>query len=697
MSITGKIREKSILMFIIVGVAMLLFIVDPSQVMNWIGQGSVNDSIGEFEGNEVSSSEWGYDRLTQGAQESQKAQIWNRMIQDSLYNRELNKIGLVGLAKGELNALIWGEEGVKRHAVIESMREFADVTGQFNEDTLYARLPLILENPASKAQWSLRVEPVVKTQRNRDKYLAMIKNGLYVTSFEVKSKLSEVENKIDFKYAYKSFASIADSTLNITDSDLQAYYDAHKTEEMFKQNTESRTFDYIEIEVLPDADDKAKALDKIESFKEDFATTENDSLFVSRYAETSTYNNTFLKSNEFPSDLDSILQVADSGALIGPYESNGFYKMSKIRDTKPQKEATVRHILLSFNNNTSDENDAKIKAKSDSILRVIKSKNNFEEMVTEFSEDPGSVTNGGKYEWFPEGQMVPEFNDFSFDKAIGSLGIVKTSYGYHIIENLDRREAKTFQVATVDVRITPLQASKDRYYDKGLEVYEMAKTKSFEETLGELGYASKSENINLTSPSLSNPNLKNSSEVLRWAFNADVNDVSEPFALGDIVVVACVKSINEEGVMSFENAKQRVESKVIAEKKAALLKSQVEGVASVEGAATKFDTQVKEQFGLTYDKTSIASISGNENEAIGAMFGIAEGETKVIEGKTGVFVVTVTKKSETPNIEQQAIDVKWPQMLSSVRSRANSSAVSALNKQANVKDYRKRLEFKNRN
>ena len=62
-----------------------------------------------------------------------------------------------------------------------------------------------------------------------------------------------------------------------------------------------------------------------------------------------------------------------------------------------------------------------------------------------------------------------------------------------------------------------------------------------------------------------------------------------------------------------------------------------------------------------------------------------------------MFVVTVTKKSETPNIEQQAIDVKWPQMLSSVRSRANSSAVSALNKQANVKDYRKRLELKNRN
>ncbi len=700
MSITSKIREKSLLIFIVVGVAMLLFIVDPTQVMNWLGQSSAQDSIGEFEGEAISSSEWGFDRMTQNANDQQKDQIFRQMIQDTIYNRELNRIGFTDPTNNEVTANVYGTDGVPVHPILkrQDFQFFKDANGQFSEDSLIPHLSIINNNPQLKQFWALQVEPAIKKDINRQKYIAMVKQGLYVSSFEVKNELAKAYKKADIKFAFKGYSSVADSLINITDEDLKAYYEENKHKDEWKQNAEQREFDYIEIEVLPSGDDKLKALEKVEMLKADFMATDNDSLFVSRYAETAVYNNRFKKSSEFPKLLDSLMQASDSGDLVGPYEDNGAFNLSKIRGTKLEPEATVRHILFGFNGDTSDENDAKLKAKADSVLRVIKSKNNFEEMVQEFSTDPGSKANGGKYEWFPKGQMVTEFEDFSFDKPIGSMGVVKTQFGYHLMEVLDRREAKTFQVATIDAQISPQQVTQDEYYDKGLEVYDLCKSKEFQEAIGELGYASKTERINLSSPRIGNPNLKNSSEILRWVFNADANEVSEPFSLGDRVVIAQVTKIEEEGIMSFDAAKTRLEAKVKKIKKAEYLKGLVEGVSSVEGGATKFNTDVKEHIGLSYDKTSIAGVPGNENKTIGEIFGMTEGTTQVIEGETGVFVMEVSNKSdENGEVQQTDIDTKWPQMLSAQKSRANSGVYSALNKQAEVKDYRKRLELKNRN
>lgn len=698
MAITAKIREKSLLIFIVVGVAMLLFIVDPTQVMNWLGANTAGDVIGEFEGEAVSSSEWGYDRASQGANEQQKEQVWRRLIQDTIYSRELNSLGLTGLSKGELNALIYGEGNIKRHTMIESAPDFKDANGIFNEDTLYSRLPQILSNPGSKINWVNYYENPLKIQKNRDKYIAMIKQGLYVSSFEVKAELADAYNKMDIKFAYKSYSSVTDSLVSVTDEDLKVYYEENKNKDEWKQNSEEREFDYIEIEILASADDQSDALNKMEALKADFIATENDSLFVSRYAETSTYSNAFKKSSEFPKTLDSLMQASDSGAMVGPYENNGAFQLSKIKGTKLEPEATVRHILFAFNNDTSDENDARLKAKADSVLRVIRVKRNFDEMVQEFSDDPGSKANGGKYEWFPVGQMVTEFNDFSFDKPLGSMGIVKTQFGHHLIEVLDRREAKTFQVVTIDAQITPQQATQDDFYDKGLDLYEMAKQKDFEEAIGELGYASKTEKINLVAPRIGNPSLKNNSEILRWVFNADEDEVSEPFNLGDRIVVAKLTDIQEEGVMSFESAKTRLETKVKNEKKAEYLNNLVNGVTSVDGAATKLETEIKEHIGLSYDKKSIAGVSGNENKTIGKIFSLTEGSSHIVEGETGVFVVEVNNKTaENGEVTEDRVNAKWPQMLSSQRSRANSGAYSALNKKAEVKDYRKKLELKNRN
>ena len=75
--------------------------------------------------------------------------------------------------------------------------------------------------------------------------------------------------------------------------------------------------------------------------------------------------------------------------------------------------------------------DAKNKKLADSILYAIKrDSSKFSSLVTKYSDDPGSVANGGVYSWFPKGQMTAEFEEFSFSKKVGRLGVVRTNYGF---------------------------------------------------------------------------------------------------------------------------------------------------------------------------------------------------------------------------------------------------------------------------
>ena len=112
------------------------------------------------------------------------------------------------------------------------------------------------------------------------------------------------------------------------------------------------------------------------------------------------------------------------------------------------KYVDVRHILLSPEGGTTDENgntvysDAEWEACRAAAQEILDqwlagdaTEDSFAELANTHSTDPGSNTNGGLYEGVYEGQMVPEFNDWCFDEArvYGDSGLVKTSYGYHIM------------------------------------------------------------------------------------------------------------------------------------------------------------------------------------------------------------------------------------------------------------------------
>ena len=91
----------------------------------------------------------------------------------------------------------------------------------------------------------------------------------------------------------------------------------------------------------------------------------------------------------------------------------------------------ARHILIK----SDASNDVVMKAKAEGILKLVQAGGDFAKLAKENSQDPGSAEKGGELGWLQKGQTVPEFEKSAFSLQPGQTsGLVKTEYGYHIIQ-----------------------------------------------------------------------------------------------------------------------------------------------------------------------------------------------------------------------------------------------------------------------
>src|SRR3954462_12167737 len=124
----------------------------------------------------------------------------------------------------------------------------------------------------------------------------------------------------------------------------------------------------------------------------------------------------------------------------GQQEIQTYYNQHRSEYTAPET-ATSRHILIKLAPNADAKTDAAAKAKAEDILKQIKSGANFAELAKKNSDDPGSKDTGGELGPSQRGRMVPEFDNAIFSQKIGDTQIVKSQFGYHIVQVESRQPA----------------------------------------------------------------------------------------------------------------------------------------------------------------------------------------------------------------------------------------------------------------
>ena len=736
MAIIGKIREKSGLLVTMVGLGLFLFIIPVNDLLQQFS-GDGNSTLGLFDNSEIDANDWKYfnrenitrnnlrinnlnsggnGSLTSDEEDQIKVNSWNQMISDTIYYFELNKVG-INVSAEELNqGLLNGENPLP-----SSLQKMFVTNGLYNKDSFNIwktnRIINLPDNPESKRDLKNNIEDPLKNERRISKYTSMIKSGVLGTIQEAKRLTNEEKITASIEYIFINYDELDDSLIDLNQEEKKKFYAEHSNEKIWLQKQPLVSYDYSVITFNPSYTDKANYTSRMELLKEDFKSSKNDSLFVANYAETpimipsqygprpsGNYSNQPYKGGKFSSFIDSKINNANKGDIIGPFVSGDKIQIVKIFETGEEEQSKVRHILI--NSKEGDINDTKNKKLADSILYAIRrDSSKFSSLVSKYSDDPGSVSNGGVYSWFPKGQMVPEFEEFSFNKKIGSSGVVRTNYGFHVIQVLGRKIGTFKKIAVVDETIQVSKATQNQFYDSAaLAFYYKADSNDFSIAADELGYVVKSSGYvpliypNRRTAGLYGPNeLNRNLNISRWAFNSDIGGLLEPeYISNNQLVLAVLK----EKVKAYDNSFENIVSLMIPAMKNNLkakyyiskYSNEILNINSLDSISKILDKEIESKF-IKYSDVNI----GNNNQEIAEpkvmaqIFSLTQNEiSPIIEGKKGIYIVKSQSVINQPTVDENSIIEKSNELQKEIRNQIEQDYYPALYNAYNVRDERAR-------
>jgi peptidyl-prolyl cis-trans isomerase D len=703
MALINTIREKSGWAVGTVAVGMLLFIVGGDLVGGKNRLFNRNENVvGEVAGEKVELAD--YNNALEQAKQAFIAQqqrqpddqamgylrdqAWNQTIYRMAFKPEWDKLGLT-VSDDELVDMVQGDNisaGIKS--------AFTDQkTGQFDK----ARLIEYLKNldklpPENQAAWH-NFEANLPAERLANKYNALLKNSVYVTSAEAKRFDASQNTKATIKYLFVPYGSISDSAVKVTDAQLQAYLDKNKAKYKVE---DGRSVEYITVPVVPTKEDSTAVKSAIADLTTQFASAPVDSLFVLQNSEMQP-NTAFRSPADLPEELRKQLPLTQ-GKVYGPYVEGGTYSLYKISGVGTGKEPAARasHILIKAES-TTPEAKAAAKAKAQDLLNKIKGGADFAAMARQFGTD-GTKDQGGDLGWFGKGRMVPEFDKAIFGATSTGLmpNLVETSFGYHIIKVTALPNKQTYQVAEVKKTIVPSDATREAAYQKAQQLKgEATDLESFRKLVTKDKTLQKQEAKNLDRGARAVNNLQNARELVRWAFGFNANgsetkvgDISDVYEMGDQYVIAALTDERAKGSATVASLRPELSAMVRNEEKAKQIMAKLPKSGTIEEMAGKYGSlaQVGTADNVVLGQGSIANI-GFEPLAVGKAFALKPGQNSgPIQGEQGVLVV------EPVNVAAPAAagDMKAiRQQLAQQRAQAQDGKIyEAIKAHANVKDNR---------
>lgn len=661
MAVIGKIREKSGLVLIVVGIAMLAFLLPSDGITNLFG--GQDNSVGEIGDVEISGQEfdqkleqavlsWENQNRTSAPTEIRdqlKEQVWNEIIREIVLESQFKELGL-SVSPEELFDMVQGENP---HPQVK--QAFTDPnTGQFNPAQVIQFLKSLETMPAeNRNQWFLFEEGIEK-ERMATKYNNLLIKGMYPTTSMQKRTYVEQNEQREITFVAKRYNTVNDSAITVTDEELKAFYDEHKNE--YKQD-ESRDIEYVRFDVAPSEEDIAEAKKWMEETAIEFKKTEDDSSFVV-YNSEQPIDESYIGPEAMPTGLDSSAFYAEVGTVFPIYEEAGAFVVAKLADTKMIPDSVkARHILLKATNQPSD---TLLKGKIDSIKTVIENGGNFAEIAKEVSEDVGSAIEGGDLGWFKEGVMVPTFNDACFNGNVGDLVVVPSQFGFHLIEiQAQAEKSRKVQLAKIVRQITPSNETFDAVFAEASSFYsENGTSETFTKATEEGGKYVKNLAAEVKVGDKDLGMLPNVRDIVRWAYKSEKGAVCEPKQFDNTFIVAHLSEVREEGIASMDQVEIQIELGAKKKKKAVMFIEEMKGVSSLDELAKKVGGTVESASNVNFAAYAIPGM-GQELKVNGMVSTLQQGQMSVpIEGQTGVFVVQVNQVKAPPTGDIDYTQVK---------------------------------------
>ena len=700
MALINKIREKSGWAIGFIAIGLGIFVVGGDLLgPNSRLLGNDQNIVGEVAGEEITYQEFdavfqqikaNYENQSgRAATENELAMIreqaWNNLIYKIALQKEYDRLGIT-VTEEELYDMV---QGNNIHPSVK--QAFTNPqTGEFDVNFVKQYLQN-LDQTGARPMWTAFEQNLVES-RIQSKYTNLFTKSVYITSAEAKDYYKAQNARANIKTLFVPYAAIPDSAVKPTDAQLKDYYERNK--ESYKVEA-GRSIEYVTVPVTASGDDSTYYQNEIATYKDQFATTDNDSAFVNANSDMP-YSGEYKTVADLPEQLRSQVPL-EEGKVYGPYNENGTLGLYKIVDAKEGTTPVARasHILIRPENDTP-EAKAAAKAKANDVLAQIKNGADFAQMAAQYGTD-GTASVGGDLGWFPEGRMVPAFEKAVFGASSEGLlpNPVETDYGYHIIKITAPKTKQTYKVAAIHRTFTPSDASRDAAYSIADELSGTSGSlEEFRENAAKNPALVKEEAAHIGKNQILVNNLTNARELVRWAYAKDteIGDVSPVFEINDQFVVAVVTGTREKGYAKVENIKEELTAAVRNELKAKQIIEKLKGASgTLDAIAAKYGPQasVKTAEAVTLASATIQGI-GFEPAAVGRAFGLKQGTRSApIEGQNGVLMVELVELVQAPEI-QDLSEVK-KQLATQRASRYESNVYEAIKDKAEVEDNRVRF------
>ncbi|MFC2080973.1 SurA N-terminal domain-containing protein [Bacteroidota bacterium] len=699
MATLQRIRNRAgLLVAVIIGMAIFAFV-----LQDLLSGGKTALSRSQFEFAEINGYSVQYDEysarveklaeyyrlrigqtsLDEQTMESIREQTWQDMVREYVTQDEYLELG-ISVSTDELMDMV---QGRNPHPIISSL--FSDPqTGILNRTFLVQFLRTMNEDPsgAQKTIW-LYLENEILKDRAFSKYNNLIRKGLYVTDLEAGDNLRESEKRTDISYVVRRFSSIPDSAISYTESDIQKYYKNHDKD---YQQEASRDIEYLLFEVNASEEDDRIANEWINRMKDEYETVEDPVSLVGMESDMP-FDDINYSDGSLPESINDFMFSSEVGAVYGPYMEESSYRIARLVDINYLPDSVhARHILLQPDANSNPNN---LKALSDSLQRELNQGADWNILAREFSTD-GSASVGGDLGWFSEGSMVKPFSDSCFYDKRGDVMMVQTQFGIHLVQVIEKsRASKKVKVAYLSRNIEPSSETYRGIYSQAVKFAGSSTTyEKFNETVASQNLTKRYAS-DLTESQRTITGLENPRPLIRWAFEAELHDVTrEIFEFSDKYVVAVVSGIREKGVAPLEQVKAEVELEVKKEKKAQKISQDFEtALAShddIESLGLESGLSVEQANNINFTSVSLPG-AGIEPRVIAAASVLPEGQmSQPVHGNNGVYVIVVTRVAEP---ETTDLSFTRTRMTAMRESQANFEAYDALMDDAKIKDNRSKF------
>src|SRR6056300_508492 len=700
MAILGKIRQRSIFLILVIGMALFAF------VISGVFDGSASNTGPTDPIALINDEEVELDFFRQMVEQTERSYsystlqsvnlVWNQALRNTVFDQQFEKLG-IDAGRDQLEQIISSDDNLINNPNFQNEAGFFD----FGIFTDYIS-QLKSSNPTAYENWKLQEQSIIGIAKQRI-YLDLIMASAGMTEAEAKANYHLENDNVTIQYVQIPFDVIPDSLVEVTDAEIKKYIQENKEE--FKRE-ETRNIQYVAFDESPTEDDLAtirlrldglksqriayndvsKLTDTLEGFKE----TRNVADFVDQYSEVS-FDSVYKPRGEYNNEYADILFGLDQGEVFGPYRDGNTFKISRLLDRKKNASIRASHILISYEGATRANPEitrSKEEAKKEAN-RVYplarRASSDFEALAFEYSDGP-TKTCGGDLGFFQEGEMATEFFNFVNTNKVNRVGLVGTEFGFHIIKVTDKDDLAL--IADVVAQAVPSD-------DTSNEIFRMAT--QFEMDSNEqndfLAIAEKSNyqvrpvqqiaalEVNLTG-------LPKQRNIVRWAFEKDtkVGDIRR-FSLtqGGYAVVQLTAKV-KEGIASVEEVGAEVRKILVENKKAALIKKRYADKTTLESLAEAEDLTIETASAVNQKNPTIVG-AGNEPKVVGTAFAMNEGElSDLVQGDKGVYKILLNQKSVVEDLEDYSEYSKQIQENASITLMENIFA--ALESVADIEDNR---------